>query len=107
MSEVKVPVHHYWMVVGNIQYNQNDVAMGVKANVIASTPEPKFNHKAFDGVQREFARRVVEEHGVNPNDITNIVMDNICYLGEMTQEEMFGQPPAQADEAPKEHPAQQ
>lgn len=106
MSEVKVPVHHYWMVVGNIQYTMGETPMGVTANVIASTPEPKFNHKAFDGVQREFARRVMEEHGVNPNDITNIIMSNICYLGEMTQEEMFGAAPAKADE-PKAHPAQQ
>lgn len=107
MSENKELPSHVWLVVGNIQFNQEGVPSGVMANVIATTPEPKFNHNAFDGVHREFAKRVVEEHGVNPNDITNIVMQNICYMGHMTPSEIFGPTPVKKEDAPPKHPAQQ
>lgn len=106
MSKQTVP--HFWMVLGQVQFVHENEQKGIMANVLAHTPEQKFNHVALDAVHREFARRVVEEFGINPNDITNIVMHNVNWLGQMAPEEMFGPAPTEpaASEAPV-HPAQQ
>lgn len=94
MSKVK-ETQHFWMVYGVVHYKQEgttDVSI-VGANVLAATPEVKFNHTALDKVHREFARRVMKEHKVNPNNITAITLQSINYLGEMTGDEMFGAEP--------------
>jgi hypothetical protein len=36
--------------------------------------------------------RLVEENGVDPNDIQDIVISNLSYLGLMTPEEFHGSP---------------
>jgi len=82
---------HFWMVNAGIQFpGPQGQPAGAMANVLTSTPEAKFNHEAFALVHREFARQVTETHGVNPNDIRSINVQNICYLGHMTPSEMFG-----------------
>lgn len=102
------PIYSWWMVIGSITYKAVDpkkadafIPQGVTANVLSRTPTPKFGHEPMDRVHREFARRCYEEHGVSPNDITAITLHNICYLGEMTEDEMFGPKPEEANaEAP-------
>ena len=97
-------IHHWWMVVGSITFKEADpkkagsfVQKGVTANVLSRTPSAKFGHEPMDRVHREFARRCNVEHGVSPNDITAITLHNICYLGEMTEDEMFGPKPEEAN----------
>lgn len=112
-AEPTSPLMHFWMVFGVIHFKKDEEVIGIGANVLATTPEKKFNHSAMDKVHREFARRVYEEHGVNPNDISGITLQTINWLGEMTEEEMFGARPAPVAPAPEApanepvHPAHQ
>ena len=100
---------HFWMITGAVQFpGPKGEPAGAMANVLTSTPEAKFNYTAFDLVHREFARSVMEQHGVNPNDIKSINVQNICYLGHMAPSEMFGpevlaKAAAENEQAPKAH----
>lgn len=87
---VEQSVHFYFIAAVRVAYVREDRLKERSVNILLDLMVPYVSQQTLADINRASANRIIEEMGIQINDIQDIVIQGISSLGAMTPEEFRG-----------------
>lgn len=82
---------HYWLTVGTISVRKDDQQVDIRINGMLPTEQQAIHNGDMVRMHQNLATLACRSVDVPPTEILGVLLENITYLGHMTEVEMFGE----------------
>lgn len=99
-----VSLPFFFLVSATAIYTREGAQRQRTINVIADIDTPQISKSVLAQLHLVAMRRIISENAVEPGDVQDIVINNICLLGQMSHEDFYREEP-EKDQALLDQPA--
>lgn len=82
--------HHYFMVTALLTYTREDAQKQRHMNSLLQLPTKKVTSTVLNNINRALLQRLWDESQVPVENVLDVAMLGISYLGHMTEQEFIG-----------------
>lgn len=80
------PPAHYFLFAVQLHFRKEEAVRHRTMNVISESPEAFINQNTLREAQLASMKRLTQENSINEDDVIDVIILNITYMGYMTKE---------------------